>query len=130
MDKLDKVMEVFISNKFQNILQKQRTEIENILKEYVNKSPNKVSKEINSRIKGENSLREKLTRKDYINRWQIEIDENETEIQTKICENLPDLIGFRINCYFKKDEEKCTCRSNPLMNEVRIFFPRCVVLSQ
>ena len=105
MDKLDKVMEVFISNKFQNILQKQRTEIENILKEYVNKSPNKVSKEINSRIKGENSLREKLTRKDYINRWQIKIDENETEIQTKICENLPDLIGFRINCYFKKDEE-------------------------
>ena len=104
MDKLDKVMKVFISDKFQEILQRKRTEIENILKEYVNKSNNKVSKEINSRIKGENSLREKLTRKDYINKWKVENDDD-LEIQTKICENLPDLIGFRINCYFKKDEE-------------------------
>lgn len=105
MDAIDKVMEVFICDKFQDILQRKRTEIENILKEYVNKSHNKVSKEINSRIKGVNSLREKLTRKDYINKWQVKIDDNDTEIQIKVCENLPDLIGFRINCYFKKDEE-------------------------
>ena len=104
MDAIDKVMNVFISDNYQSILQRKRIEIEKILKEYVEKSNNKVSKEINSRIKGENSLREKLTRKDYVNKWQIENDDD-LDIQTKICENLPDLIGFRINCYFKKDEE-------------------------
>lgn len=105
MSVADDIMNAFIDVEFQSELQRKRIEIEKILKEYIKElSGKKVSKEINSRIKSEESLREKLERKDYINQWGIE-NSNNKEIQQIICEKLPDLIGFRMNCYFKEDEK-------------------------
>lgn len=105
MSVVDDIMNAFIDVEFQSELQRKRIEIEKILKEYIKKlSGKKVSKEINSRIKSGESLREKLERKDYINQWGIE-NSNNKEIQQIICEKLPDLIGFRMNCYFKEDEK-------------------------
>lgn len=106
MSKVDNVMNAFMNEEFQSKLQSMRIEIEKFLKDYITKklSGKKVSKEVNSRIKSEESLREKLERKDYINQWKIN-DSNIKHIQQIICEKLPDLIGFRINCYFKEDEK-------------------------
>jgi len=59
-----------------------------------------------SRIKSELSFEEKLVRKNYINLWKIETSpENKEDYKKTIIKNLDDIIGFRINCYFKKDEE-------------------------
>lgn len=105
MSVINKIMNAFIDEKFQIELQNKRVEIEKILRDYIKElSRKKVSKEVNSRIKSEESLREKLKRKDYINQWGINNSDNE-EIQQIICEKLPDLIGFRMNCYFKEDEK-------------------------
>ena len=105
MSVINKIMNAFIDEKFQIELQNKRVEIEKILRDYIKElSRKKVSKEVNSRIKSEESLREKLKRKDYINQWGINNSDNK-EIQQIICEKLPDLIGFRMNCYFKEDEK-------------------------
>ncbi|RRC92174.1 hypothetical protein EII25_05070 [Erysipelotrichaceae bacterium OH741_COT-311] len=102
---VDEIMNAFIDIEFQNELQRKRIDIEKILKDYIKKlARKKVSKEVNSRIKSEESLREKLERKDYINQWGIKTSNNK-EIQRIVCEKLPDLIGFRLNCYFKEDEK-------------------------
>ena len=102
---VDEIMNSFIDIEFQNELQRKRIDIEKILKNYIKKLARKeVSKEVNSRIKSEESLREKLERKDYINQWGIKTSNNK-EIQRIVCEKLPDLIGFRLNCYFKEDEK-------------------------
>ena len=110
MNLVDNIMKAFLDVKFQEELQMNRIEIEQLLKSFIKelsqkKKILKISKEINSRIKSEESLREKLERKNYINKWGINFNSNSTKIQEKICENLPDLIGFRINCYFKDDEK-------------------------
>jgi relA/spoT family protein len=110
MNLVDNIMKAFLDVKFQEELQMNRIEIEQLLKSFIKelsqkKKILKISKEINSRIKSEESLREKLERKNYINKWGINFNSNSTKIQEKICENLPDLIGFRINCYFKEDEK-------------------------
>lgn len=104
--KVDNIMNAFMDKELQLELQSKRIEIEKILKDFIIKklSEEKVSKEVNSRIKSDESLREKLERKDYINQWEIN-DGNSKGIQQIICEKLPDLIGFRINCYFKEDEK-------------------------
>lgn len=54
--------------------------------------------DIQSRIKGVDTFREKIHRKNYIFDWDV-YDEKEAN-QDIICQNLPDLIGVRINCYF------------------------------
>lgn len=63
----------------------------------------KVYENIESRVKSEQSFREKIYRKDYIKEW--EISDNKTDNQKLIAMHLPDLLGFRINCFFWQDEE-------------------------
>lgn len=58
-----------------------------------------------SRTKGETSFEEKLVRKSYVKTWTLEKDSNnQNDYKQTILKNLDDIIGFRINCYFKKDE--------------------------
>lgn len=56
-----------------------------------------------SRIKSKTSFDEKISRKDYIHKWDLSGDTR--SIQDEILRGLPDLIGFRITCYFMDDEE-------------------------
>lgn len=63
----------------------------------------KVYENIESRVKSEQSFREKIYRKDYIKEWDI--SDNITDNQKLIAMHLPDLLGFRINCFFWQDEE-------------------------
>lgn len=103
-DKIENLIEAFSDESFNKLINEKRIAIEEILTEFTTSSDEKISRSINSRIKNENSLREKLGRKNYIKSWGVESDEK-TDLQNIICEKLPDLLGFRINCYFKSDEE-------------------------
>lgn len=103
-NKIENLIEAFSDESFHKLINEKRIAIEEILTEFTDSSYEKISRSINSRIKNENSLREKLRRKNYIKSWGIESDEK-MDLQNIICEKLPDLLGFRINCYFKSDEE-------------------------
>lgn len=70
--------------------------------ESVSNKEQRFFKNLESRIKSDSSFKEKIRRKDYINSWKI--TDNKNEIQKTISSNLTDLIGFRINCFFIKDE--------------------------
>lgn len=84
--------------------------IKTFLYEYykVNKSNHDVDFvlfEPTSRIKSLTSFEEKLVRKNYIKTWEIEKKQDGTnDLKRTILKRLDDIIGFRINCYFKKDE--------------------------
>lgn len=107
---LDKIMEYYSKEKFQDSIKNAAREIENILNNFLEielREPNLkniVLKKIENRIKSRDSLKEKIERKDYCNKWEL-FSKSESETQKIICENLPDLIGFRINCYFKETEK-------------------------
>lgn len=58
---------------------------------------------LESRIKSVNSFREKLQRKGYLKTW--EVTDSEKENRDYIAKNLPDLIGFRITCFFWENED-------------------------
>ena len=51
-----------------------------------------------SRIKGIRSFSEKIYRKDYIKIWDVTEDKERNK--ELIMKKLPDLIGFRITCFF------------------------------
>lgn len=57
-----------------------------------------------SRIKSKDSFSEKLDRKGYLGEWRLSDDMLSN--QKYIMDNLPDLIGYRISCYFVDDEKK------------------------
>ena len=117
MSKIDKIVEVYSNKSFQKIIQQKLDEIESILNEFVqNESNFKISKKIVSRIKDKDSLREKLSRKNYIEDWQIDTS-SDKNIQVSICKQLPDLIGFRINCYFKNEEKPIWQKLNGYLRE-------------
>ena len=59
---------------------------------------------VESRKKSKESFLEKIYRKDYIYTW--EISDNPQNNIDLIAKNLPDLLGYRINCYFYEDESK------------------------
>ncbi|MBU5250387.1 hypothetical protein KQI46_00245 [Lysinibacillus capsici] len=63
----------------------------------------KIFENLESRVKSVESFCEKIKRKNYINTWEVPEDKN--LIGEFIAKNLPDLIGFRINCFFYDDEE-------------------------
>lgn len=102
----------FLDENFQSILRAKLCVIEEILDEFIlnqnsscsKHSEIKISQKVQSRIKSKDSLIEKLGRKNYLDEWKINDSDGES-IKKAICENLPDLIGFRINCYFKEDEK-------------------------
>ena len=107
----DKIMNFFSDSKFQKEIRNTLHEIrEKIKNEFINKKLDedlrkKISKELNERIKSKESLQEKLKRKGYLNKWNINEEDEEKSIKKKLCKNLSDLIGFRINCYFKEEEK-------------------------
>lgn len=101
----ESLIAAFSDDKFNKLINEKRIVISKILSEFTDKSEHKISKSINSRIKSVNSLKEKLKRKNYISKWNIHSNVKPNALQSIICQNLPDLLGFRINCYFKNDEE-------------------------
>lgn len=101
--------EAFSDDDFQNNLQKKRLEIEVELKKFVKwllgqlNVEQKIFENLESRVKTLESFQEKICRNDYINKW-VGITEDVLKNQEIICLNLPDLIGFRLNCFFIDDE--------------------------
>ena len=107
--KIERLCDALEKPNFQKTLIGIRDAIENEIKSFIKsfKKDNlniKVSDAIESRIKSRKSLEEKLERKNYINIWNI--DENPNHHSELLATKLPDLIGLRINCYFKDDESK------------------------
>lgn len=58
-----------------------------------------------SRIKSVRSFKEKLARKNYLKDWGLNDYSSLEDCQKAIRKNLSDLIGIRVNCFFKDDEE-------------------------
>lgn len=108
MEKYELLMNSFKDEKFRNSLNLIRIEIEKeiiVFLEFLRAklTPNqRIFENIESRIKGIDSFNEKVRRKGYIDKWNITEDDvnNQELIRTK----LPDLIGFRVNCFFIDDE--------------------------
>ena len=93
----------------QNELPKVREKINKILQTIVDEERQKsnfIFDSISSRIKSIESFKEKIPRKDYGKRWKLNSKATKAACIKAIRENLEDLIGFRINCYFKNDEYK------------------------
>lgn len=61
--------------------------------------------ETSSRIKSNTSFKEKIARKNYLKDWGLNEDSNLEDCKKAIREKLSDLIGIRVNCFFKDDEE-------------------------
>lgn len=101
------LVETYSSIGFIEKIQKKRIIIEDDLNKFIStlskENSVKVFENLGSRVKSTESFREKLKRKDYINTWKIPKGKN--KIAPYIEKNLPDLIGFRINCFFYEDEK-------------------------
>lgn len=108
-DKHIKLVEAFENPDFQKKVNQYRYDIELELNKFIRwlryelDSNQKIFYSPESRIKSTVSFEEKVYRKDYINKWSLDGDEEQT--QDEILKKLPDLIGFRITCYFMDDEE-------------------------
>ena len=104
------LIEAFVDPEFESTLKETRLTIEELLKGFISylktqlSSEQKIYENIESRIKSIESFQEKIYRKDYIKTWDVSDDKkfNQQTIATK----LPDLLGFRINCFFWQDEKK------------------------
>ncbi len=103
------LLEAFNDSDFADELKQVRISIEEDLKMFVTHLKKRLSEEhkiyenIESRIKSKDSFKEKLYRKDYIKTWNVTKDIKENQQMISKC--LPDLLGFRINCFFWQDEE-------------------------
>lgn len=103
------LIEAFEDEDFQKIINQYRHDIELQLNTFIEwlittLTPNqKIFHSPESRIKSKISFEEKIHRKDYINKWTL--NGSKHDVQNEILKNLPDLIGFRITCYFMDDEE-------------------------
>ena len=101
-------MSAFNDEGFQEELQGYRNSIEILIKDYIQSI--KQDKDImmfdsiESRIKSRDSFEQKLSRNDYVNTWSLDKDIEKN--QEYIKKNLSDVIGFRISCYFKDDENR------------------------
>lgn len=108
-DKYRKLIEAFEDEDFQKRINQYRHDIELQLNGFIEwliktlTSNQKIFHSPESRIKSRISFEEKIYRKDYINKWNL--DGSKQNIQDEILKNLPDIIGFRITCYFMDDEE-------------------------
>lgn len=110
MLEIDDLVEAFSEQPFQETIQEKLDKISCFLNEFINnqkyiKDPRILGTlKIVSRIKDKESFKEKVNRKNYLSEWEIDSTDKK-DIQDVICKNLPDLIGFKINCYFKNQEE-------------------------
>lgn len=105
-----RLFEAFEDVEFQKRINEYRYDIELQLSKFIAwllekrlKANQKIFRSPESRIKSRISFEEKAYRKDYINKWDI--SGSKQKIQDEILMNLPDIIGFRITCYFMNDEE-------------------------
>lgn len=95
--------------KFRSKILNKKGEIESELRNFIKDINSKDSTDIKifenleSRIKSKDSFCEKIKRKNYINIWDFPQEKN--DIQKYISCKLPDLIGFRVNCFFYDDEK-------------------------
>lgn len=76
--------------------------IKNVKKQF--QTEQKLFESVESRKKSEESFLEKIYRKDYIFKWNI-CEDQQSNIRL-ISKKLPDLLGYRINCYFIEDEKQ------------------------
>lgn len=117
-----RLVEAFTDPAFQEELSKVRLEIEAKIKEFLAHLRSlpiaglKFYDNVESRIKTPESFQEKIYRKDYVLRWETTSDKAAN--QRLIAENLPDLIGFRINCFFCDHEEV-------IYEQLRLYQDRC-----
>lgn len=85
-----------------------KDEIEGQLKLFISylkqnlRADQRIFESLESRIKGTDSFSEKIYRKGYLQSW--EVTDNSKKNKELIARQLPDLIGFRITCFFLKDE--------------------------
>ena len=106
---INKIIDLYKEKEFQSKLEKQRNDIEseldNFIKELSNKANynKKIKEKVVSRIKTSESLSEKLKRKNYFS--EEIINSSPSEALNLLKSKIRDLIGFRINCYFKEDEK-------------------------
>lgn len=106
MDKFEVLKTTYLEKSFIDNIQDIRLIIEKDLIEFikdVKQEKIKIFENLESRVKSVESFCEKIKRKNYINTWEVPEDKN--LIGEFIAKNLPDLIGFRINCFFYDDEE-------------------------
>lgn len=81
-----------------------KTEIEEQLKSFIKylqknlSSSQRIFENLESRIKGYDSFAEKIYRKGYVQSWKVTDDKDSNK--ELITKQLPDLIGFRITCFF------------------------------
>ena len=105
----EKLVDAFDDVDFQKQLNQYRYDIEIELKKFIDwlvvklKPTQKIFHSPESRIKSKVSFEEKINRKDYINQWNVNVSKE--TLQDLILKNLPDLIGFRVTCYFMDDEQ-------------------------
>ena len=112
MDKnIDNLISYYDKGNNQKYILNMKDEIEKILEKFLGdlesskEMTKKFSTGISSRIKSSDSLKEKIKRKDYMKEWGLDEKTSKEEFFKTIMEKLPDLIGFRINCYFVEDEK-------------------------
>lgn len=106
-DNLCKALEnVQTELKADHILEKLKKIVERQIREIKrSKKVELVLDETSSRIKSLPSFKEKLARKNYLKDWKLNDHSTLGDCQKAIRENLSDLIGIRVNCFFKDDEE-------------------------
>ena len=89
----------------EHILDKLKKIIEHQIPEIKKKTTAKlVLDETSSRIKSISSFKEKLARKNYLKKWNLNDHSSQVDCKKAIREKLSDLIGIRVNCFFKDDE--------------------------
>lgn len=104
-----KLIHAFSDEAFQEQINLYRYDIEKELGKFIEwlltqlDSSQLIFRSPESRIKSKAGFSEKISRKDYIHKWRI--SGNVLEIQDEILKSLSDLIGFRITCFFMKDEK-------------------------
>jgi ppGpp synthetase/RelA/SpoT-type nucleotidyltranferase len=108
-EKHQQLVNAFSNEAFQKEINQYRYDIEQELGKFIEwlltqlESSQLIFRSPESRIKSKAGFSEKISRKDYIHKWRI--TEDVRDIQDEILKKLPDLIGFRITCFFMKDEE-------------------------
>lgn len=103
------LMQAYSNKDYQLQLYAFKDEIDEIITQLIvdvkNKNNNlNIFEDPHSRVKKIKSFSEKIVRKNYF-KWIKDEHETQESIQEKINLNLTDIIGFRINCYFFKEEE-------------------------
>lgn len=104
-----RLIDAFVDENFQKEINEYRYAIELELVKYMEwlakvlEPSQKIYRSPESRIKSKASFQEKIYRKDYVHKWTV--GENPRDIQNEILVRLPDLIGFRITCFFIDDEK-------------------------